>query len=328
MIQCFAPGCTAAVGSAEHGVQCEKCKFFLCCTSRCLQKHSRAECDALASSVVHKSIGKLFDRIRNYEWATVVRKTMESNILDLTACWTALFLLARTVAGHIAVQNLGRERVADEIALCVPDWNEKGDYRHRETMARACMRLASGEQNEFLPTMAKIVPGENYFLNSPDVKETCSYDHAFAVVPLQRENARNGNGNGNCSEAENENDVSIRSLLVQVNKKNKFTVTVVERSKFWTQVATLVQTRRWTEETTDLYRELFGVNQRYPGRTVFPIVKTGALLATICTVCGRETEPMHCAQCKTAIYCSRECQALDWQDGHRHSCHPVHLIYG
>ena len=38
-----------------------------------------------------------------------------------------------------------------------------------------------------------------------------------------------------------------------------------------------------------------------------------------CCICGTKTN-MKCKGCKKTYYCSRECQKIDWNNGHKHTC--------
>jgi hypothetical protein len=42
--------------------------------------------------------------------------------------------------------------------------------------------------------------------------------------------------------------------------------------------------------------------------------------------CDNVEEEFHafpvCAQCKTAVYCSKKCQRAHWKEGHKTTCHP------
>eukprot|EP00985_Skeletonema_marinoi_P008822 scaffold4031_cov129-Skeletonema_marinoi.AAC.3 len=49
----------------------------------------------------------------------------------------------------------------------------------------------------------------------------------------------------------------------------------------------------------------------------------GGVLETVCSSCSKELEKYaikRCGQCKKRIYCSRECQANDWKNGHKKEC--------
>jgi len=39
-----------------------------------------------------------------------------------------------------------------------------------------------------------------------------------------------------------------------------------------------------------------------------------------CDVCGKSGAKQRCSGCHVAVYCSKECQKIDWQRGHRHRC--------
>lgn len=311
MIQCFEDGCNKHL--SQDALQCDECKFFTCCSRECLAKHASRGCQEFRQSVAHRSVAKMIERVLHFDWTTVVEKTMGEKIMDINSCWTCVFALARTVGGHPSVEEFARNRVKDEIALCVPAWNAAGTFFARDSSVEKLNRLAKGEDNDFEITVGKILPGENYFINSPHLKETCSYDHAFALVPMERTSVA---GNR-------------RALLIQATKKTKFTATIIDRKQFWNDLGRFIETRVWTDETTTLFRNLFvGVKLNYPGRTLIPIFKAEPLLAATCVVCNRQTMPLHCAQCKKTIYCTKECQKHHWQSSHKEECRLTHVVYG
>jgi hypothetical protein len=58
------------------------------------------------------------------------------------------------------------------------------------------------------------------------------------------------------------------------------------------------------------------------------------IMPKICIVCGAVATPMnlvqlqYCAQCKSALYCSKACQAKDWKKQHKKICKLVNVGHG
>ena len=51
----------------------------------------------------------------------------------------------------------------------------------------------------------------------------------------------------------------------------------------------------------------------------------------ICNACGKEShmeeKKFHCCKnCKSAYYCSPECQKYDWENGHKENCKRMHKL--
>lgn len=41
---------------------------------------------------------------------------------------------------------------------------------------------------------------------------------------------------------------------------------------------------------------------------------------TVCVNCKTKEGLKRCMRCKSAVYCSRECQIVDWKNGHKINC--------
>lgn len=348
MIQCFAHECTKTL--TKDVKTCSKCNFFLCCSDECLQQHERDDnddCSDCAKNITHRVVAKLLRATLRYGWPFVVEQTMESKQLDAFSCWSCSFTVTKAVAGFAVVGQLGSDRVKDEVRLSTASWNNAGNYTSRESMREQCMRLASGDENDFLVTIAKLLPGENYFVNSPHVREKRSYDHTFVVVPLDKRESTSlafvdaaqmqdvrkdtvqmqdvpkdtAQHDDRKEERRREKAKKRRVLVLQTSEETTFTATIRDRKEFWRGVSALVTTSQWSNETTILFSRLFNQNDiSYVDRIVFPTIVATPLRVARCSVCAVETEPLHCARCKTEIYCSRRCQQADWTERHSKAC--------
>ncbi|KAL7496857.1 hypothetical protein ACHAWT_005050 [Skeletonema menzelii] len=56
-------------------------------------------------------------------------------------------------------------------------------------------------------------------------------------------------------------------------------------------------------------------------------VKPDPLDATLCNQCGNPNDLKACSRCHSALYCSRDCQALHWKAGHKKKCKKEMVAY-
>ena len=56
-------------------------------------------------------------------------------------------------------------------------------------------------------------------------------------------------------------------------------------------------------------------------------VKPDPLDATLCNQCGNPNDLKACSRCYSALYCSRDCQALHWKAGHKKKCKKEMVAY-
>ena len=160
-----------------------------------------------------------------------------------------------------------------------------------------------------VPLIGWILPGENFMKGSPSRNVDHSYDHAFAVVPL------------NTRDEQGKVLPTSRALLIQSfgDGEKTLLLSVIDKRVFWTSVRAFVAARVWTDAVAKCFERAFGVSRSFPGRAMQPCFDAIPLMPPKCAKCNRVTPPSTCTRCHRVVYCTPQCQQADWS-AHRADC--------
>lgn len=364
MIRCFGTDCKNVVEQAEQNVSssssasssssfatassscCEKCVLSRFCSQQCRLTHSKDECHGTETNPVLQIAASFANRVQKDGLKSVTRIVLnlrEPNAEQealIGSCWSTAFALVRVVSGFDGVETLVAHRSNMETMLLSQEWNAEDNEEIRNGCMQRCAMIAQVPNP--VPLVGWILPGENFMRNSPSRHVERSYDHAFAVVPLNTRDEQGkvlptnravliqsfgGQGSSfpaaaaeastaNTSDASPSIPPSTASLALL---ENTLLVSVIDKRVFWTAVRAFVAARVWTDSVAKCYERAFGVCKSFPNRAMQPCFDAVPLMPPKCAKCKRVTPPSTCTRCHRVVYCSPKCQQEDWSE-HRAEC--------